>query len=142
MNRLRKRPAYAGILRLLDVGETEAWIFPPEPPLLHPRRPKATGGGVSETPYSIRAEMSSRLWNQPLRNLPPFGSFSCEFSPIAVIMQRLQELFGLWVLAEFPQAVDKKCSAIAVSWVLYQLKYLGESVLRVMDGKHRRKPPL
>lgn len=34
MNRLRKRPAYAGALRLLDVGETRGSIFPPEPPLL------------------------------------------------------------------------------------------------------------
>jgi hypothetical protein len=34
MNRLRKRPAYAGALRLLDVGETKGSIFPPEPPLL------------------------------------------------------------------------------------------------------------
>jgi hypothetical protein len=34
MNRLRKRPAYAGVVRLLDVGWTRAWIFPPEPPLL------------------------------------------------------------------------------------------------------------
>ena len=36
MNRLRKRPAYAGALRLLDVGQTRAWIFPPEPPLFLP----------------------------------------------------------------------------------------------------------
>ena len=34
MNRLRKRPADAGALRLLDVGETKESIFPPEPPLL------------------------------------------------------------------------------------------------------------
>jgi hypothetical protein len=33
MNRLRKRPVYAGVLRLLDLGETRASIFPPEPPL-------------------------------------------------------------------------------------------------------------
>ena len=36
MNRLRKRPAYAGALRLLDVGETRGSIFAPEPPLLFP----------------------------------------------------------------------------------------------------------
>jgi hypothetical protein len=36
MNRLRKRPADAGALRLLDVGLTKGSIFPPEPPLLLP----------------------------------------------------------------------------------------------------------
>jgi hypothetical protein len=34
MNRLRKRPADAGVVRLRDMGWTRAWIFPPEPPLL------------------------------------------------------------------------------------------------------------
>jgi hypothetical protein len=33
MNRLRKRPAYAGALRRLDMGWKNRSIFPPEPPL-------------------------------------------------------------------------------------------------------------
>jgi hypothetical protein len=34
MNRLRKCPAYAGVLRLRDAGWTRAGTFPPEPPLV------------------------------------------------------------------------------------------------------------
>jgi hypothetical protein len=36
VNRLRKRPAYAGVLRFVDLGSAKGSIFPPEPPLLLP----------------------------------------------------------------------------------------------------------
>jgi hypothetical protein len=49
MNRLRKGPAYAGARGLLDLGCTNRWIFFPEPPLLYPRRRKATEGEKKRT---------------------------------------------------------------------------------------------
>jgi hypothetical protein len=68
MNRLRKRPAYAGALRLLDVGETKESIFPPEPPLLFlvggsyvlgPKRPGQLGGE------------KGRCWDTYIQSLTP-----------------------------------------------------------------------